>query len=320
MAPSWRAPPKNAAWRWRFEAAVAGGIPVIKALREGLAGNRITARRRHPERHLQLHPDPDARARAASSPKSWPMRRSWATPRPTRSFDIDGIDAAHKLAILAALAFGRPVAFDAGACRGHPRASRRWTSPSPANSATASSCWALRRQTEAGIETRVHPCMVPETAPIARVDGVFNAVVAEGDFVGRRDAGGARGRGRADRLGRGRGPDRHRAQPADAGLGRRGGALSSAPSVPMSGACRPLLPAPDGGGSARRDRRRHRHSAGHGVSLESRCCNAAGPGRGGAGGAGDARNAGKRDARGAGSDRRARAVMEPPTLIRIETG
>ena len=62
---------------------------------------------------------------------------------------------------------------------------RRWTSASPRELGYRIKLLGLARQTEAGIEARVHPCMVPETAPIARVDGVFNAVVAEGDFVGR---------------------------------------------------------------------------------------------------------------------------------------
>ena len=62
---------------------------------------------------------------------------------------------------------------------------RHWTSALPRNWAIASSCWGIARRTEAGIEQRVHPCMVPIASSIGRVDGVFNAVVAEGDFVGR---------------------------------------------------------------------------------------------------------------------------------------
>ena len=92
----------------------------------------------------------------------------------------------------------------------------------------------IARQTEAGIEARVHPCMVPQAAPIARVDGVFNAVVAEGDFVGRVMLEG-RGAGAgptasavvADLIDIARGR-------LHAGLGRASGALSDAPSVPMA--------------------------------------------------------------------------------------
>ena len=101
------------------------------------------------------------------------------------SFDVDGIDAAHKLAILAALAFGAPVDFAAVHVEGI-RQSRaldialRRGARLPHQAARAS-----RAMTEHGLEQRVHPCMVPVDAPIAQVEGVFNAVVAEGDFVGR---------------------------------------------------------------------------------------------------------------------------------------
>jgi homoserine dehydrogenase len=148
------------------------------------------------------------------------------------SFDIDGIDAAHKLAILAALAFGRPVAFEDVYVEGIRRVSAL-------DIAFATELGyrikllGIARQTDAGIETRVHPCMVPQTAPIARVDGVFNAVVAEGDFVGRVMLEGR---------GAGAGPTasavvadlidiaRNRLTPV---WGASGAALSSAPSVPM---------------------------------------------------------------------------------------
>ena len=165
-----------------FEAAVAGGIPVIKALREGLSGNRIsgvagilngtcnyilTQMRERGREFAEVLADAQKLGYAEADP----------------SFDIDGVDAAHKLAILAALAFGRPVAFEACISRGsggfRPSISRSPRARLPHQAA------GHRGQTEAGIETRVHPCMVPQTAPIARVDGVFNAVVAEGDFVGR---------------------------------------------------------------------------------------------------------------------------------------
>ena len=100
------------------------------------------------------------------------------------SFDIDGVDAAHKLAILAAMAFGRPVAFDAV----HVEGIRQISALDIAFAGELGyriKLLGIARQTDGGIEARVHPCMVPQSAPIARVDGVFNAVVAEGDFVGR---------------------------------------------------------------------------------------------------------------------------------------
>ena len=166
-----------------FEAAVAGGIPVIKALREGLAGNRIdrvagilngtcnyilTVMREEGRGFAEVLADAQALGYAEADP----------------SFDVDGIDAAHKLAILAALAFNRPVDFGAVHIEGI-----RGVSAVDIAFATELGyrikLLGIARRTDAGIESRVHPCMVPQTAPIARVDGVFNAVVAEGDFVGR---------------------------------------------------------------------------------------------------------------------------------------
>eukprot|EP01037_Dinobryon_pediforme_P006023 gene6024-6096_t len=214
-----------------FEAAVAGGIPVIKALREGLAGNRIsrvagilngtcnyilTVMRERGREFADVLADAQKLGYAEADP----------------AFDIDGIDAAHKLAILAALAFGRPVAFDAVHVEGI-----RSVSAVDIGFATELGyrikLLGIARQTEAGIAARVHPCMVPANAPIARVDGVFNAVVAEGDFVGRVMLEG-RGAGAgptasavvADLVDIARG----RATPV---WGAGSGALSSVPSVSM---------------------------------------------------------------------------------------
>ena len=166
-----------------FEAAVAGGIPVIKALREGLAGNRIsrvsgilngtcnyilTVMREQGRDFADVLADAQKLGYAEADP----------------AFDIDGIDAAHKLAILAALAFGRPVAFDAVHVEGI-RGVSALDMGFAAELGYRIKLLGIARQTEAGVAARVHPCMVPHAAPIARVDGVFNAVVAEGDFVGR---------------------------------------------------------------------------------------------------------------------------------------
>ncbi len=221
-----------------FEAAVAGGIPVIKALREGLAGNRIksvagilngtcnyilTVMRERGREFAEVLADAQKLGYAEADP----------------AFDVDGIDAAHKLAILAALAFGRPVDFGSVYVEGI----RRISALDIAFAGELGyriKLLGLARQTEAGIETRVHPCMVPANAPIARVDGVFNAVVAEGDFVGRVMLEG-RGAGAgptgsavvADLVDIARG----RATPV---WGAASGALTAAPSVPMEahvGAC-----------------------------------------------------------------------------------
>jgi homoserine dehydrogenase len=214
-----------------FEAAVAGGIPVIKALREGLAGNRIarvagilngtcnyilTVMRERGREFADVLADAQRLGYAEANP----------------AFDIDGVDAAHKLAILAALAFGRPVAFDAVHVEGI-----RHVSALDIAFATELGfrikLLGIAHQTEAGISARVHPCMVPQASPIARVDGVFNAVVAEGDFVGRVMLEG-RGAGAgptasavvADLIDLARG----RATPV---WGAGSGALSSLPSVGM---------------------------------------------------------------------------------------
>jgi homoserine dehydrogenase len=215
-----------------FEAAVAGGIPVIKALREGLAGNRISAVAGILNGTCNyILTQMRERGREFAEVLADAQKLGYAETNP--SFDIDGIDAAHKLAILAALAFGRPVAFKDVHIEGIRRISA-------VDIAFASELGyrikllGIARQTEAGIETRVHPCMVPGSTPIATVDGVFNAVVAEGDFVGRVMLEGR---------GAGAGPTgsavvadlidiaRNRLTPV---WGAAGSALSQAPSVPMS--------------------------------------------------------------------------------------
>jgi homoserine dehydrogenase len=166
-----------------FEAAVAGGIPVIKALREGLAGNRISAVAGILNGTCNyILTQMRERGREFADVLADAQKLGYAEADPT--FDIDGIDAAHKLAILAALAFGRPVSFDDVYVEGIRR-----VSAVDIEFATELGyrikLLGIAKQTDAGIEARVHPCMVPHTAPIATVDGVFNAVVAEGDFVGR---------------------------------------------------------------------------------------------------------------------------------------
>ena len=215
-----------------FEAAVAGGIPVIKALREGLAGNRISrvAGILNGTCNYILTVMRE-RGREFADVLAEAQKLGYAEADP--SFDVDGIDAAHKLAILAALAFGRPVAFDAV----HVEGIRHVSALDIAFAAELGyriKLLGLARRTEAGIEARVHPCMVPQASPIARVDGVFNAVVAEGDFVGRIMLEG-RGAGAgptasavvADLIDIARG----RSTPV---WGAASGALSDAPSVPMA--------------------------------------------------------------------------------------
>jgi len=166
-----------------FEAAVAGGIPVIKALREGLAGNRISRVTGILNGTCNyILTVMRERGREFSEVLAEAQKLGYAEADP--AFDVDGIDAAHKLAILAALAFGRPVDFGAV----HVEGIRHVSALDIAFAGELGyriKLLGIARRTEAGIEARVHPCMVPHSAPIARVDGVFNAVVAEGDFVGR---------------------------------------------------------------------------------------------------------------------------------------
>ena len=165
-----------------FEAAVAGGIPVIKALREGLAGNRIsrvagilngtcnyilTVMRVEGKDFAEVLADAQALGYAEADP----------------SFDIDGVDAAHKLAILAALAFGRQVDFSSVHVEGIRRINALDISFAE-ELGYRIKLLGIAQKTAAGVEMRVHPAMVPKAALLASVDGVFNAVLAQGDFVG----------------------------------------------------------------------------------------------------------------------------------------
>jgi homoserine dehydrogenase len=164
-----------------FEAAVAGGIPIIKALREGLAGNAITrlygilnGTSNYIMTAMRDHGSPFDEVLAEA------QRLGYAESDP--ALDIGGGDAAHKLAIMAAIAFRRPVDF-AGV---HVEGIEKIT---PMDISFAQEfgyrikLLGIAQAGEHGVEQRVHPCMVPESGPIAHVDGVFNAVVVEGDFV-----------------------------------------------------------------------------------------------------------------------------------------
>ena len=165
-----------------FEAAVAGGIPAIKALREGLAGNAVrrvagilngTCNYILTEMRLKGLPFAEVLKTA--------QELGYAEADP--GFDIDGVDAAHKLAILAALAFGRPV--DLGAL--HIEGIRHVSALDIALAAELGyriKLLGIASREGEGVTARVHPCMVPISSPIAAVDGVFNAVLAEGDAVG----------------------------------------------------------------------------------------------------------------------------------------
>jgi homoserine dehydrogenase len=166
-----------------FEAAVAGGIPILKALREGLSANivkRIYGILNGTCNYVLTTMRDTGRDFADVLAEAQRLGYAEADP----SFDIDGIDAAHKLALLAAVAFGTEVDF-AGV---HVEGIRHVSALDIAFADDLGyriKLLGLARQTEFGLEQRVHACMVPRTAPVAHVDGVFNAVVVEGDFVGR---------------------------------------------------------------------------------------------------------------------------------------
>jgi homoserine dehydrogenase len=165
-----------------YEAAVAGGIPVVKALREALAGNRF--QRVHGILNGTCNyilTTMQETGRSFDDVLREAQEHGYAEADP--SFDVDGIDTAHKLAILASLAYGCEMNFGAVHVQGI-----RHVSPLDIQFA-AELGYRIKllgsaRITAHGLEQRVHPCMIPETAPIATVGGVLNAVVAEGDYVG----------------------------------------------------------------------------------------------------------------------------------------
>ncbi|MBP0446801.1 homoserine dehydrogenase [Roseomonas sp. SSH11] len=166
-----------------FEAAVAGGIPAIKAIREGLAGNRITRVTGILNGTCNyILTQMRERGREFAEALTEAQKLGYAEADPT--FDVDGIDAAHKLAILAALAFGRPVDFGAVHVEGI-RGVSALDIKLAEELGYRIKLLGIASCSDAGVETRVHPCMVPASHPVATVDGVFNAVVAEGDHVGR---------------------------------------------------------------------------------------------------------------------------------------
>ncbi len=166
-----------------YEGAVAGGIPAIKTLREGLAGNRITRVQgilNGTCNYILTTMRESGREFGEVLDEAQKLGYAEADP----SFDVDGVDAAHKLAIITALAFGCEVDFDAIQVEGIRRVSAIDIAYAEELGFRIKLLGIAQRRNGA-IEQRVHPCMVPKSAPIASVEGVFNAVHAEGDFVGR---------------------------------------------------------------------------------------------------------------------------------------
>ena len=170
-----------------YEAAVAGGIPIVKALREGLIANKFSGvygilNGTCNYILTEMRDDVDSAApRDFDTVLKEAQELGYAEADP--STDVDGTDAAHKLALLTSLVFGCPVDFDAIQIEGI-----RHINPIDIRFAEELGyrvkLLGVSRASAAGIEQSVHPCMVPENTAIAHVDGVLNAVVTEGDFVG----------------------------------------------------------------------------------------------------------------------------------------
>ncbi len=165
-----------------FEAAVAGGIPIIKVLREGLAGNRIEwiAGIINGTGNFILTEMRD-KGRDFADVLKEAQTLGYAEADPT--FDIEGIDAAHKLTILAAIAFGIPLQFDKVYTEGISQVTGEDVRYAEELGYRIKHLGIARRSGD-GVELRVHPCLIPERRLLANVDGVMNAVVVKGDAVG----------------------------------------------------------------------------------------------------------------------------------------
>jgi homoserine dehydrogenase len=165
-----------------FEAAVAGGVPIIKALREGLTANRIEwiAGIINGTSNFILS-EMREKGLGFDEVLKEAQARGYAEADPT--FDIEGIDAAHKLTILSAIAFGIPMQFDKAYTEGISKLTRddiRYAE----SLGYRIKLLGITRQTPQGIELRVHPTLVPARRLIANVEGVMNAILVKGDAVG----------------------------------------------------------------------------------------------------------------------------------------
>ena len=165
-----------------FEAAVAGGIPIIKALREGLAANRIKSvagiingTSNFILSNMREHGSPFAEVLKQA------QELGYAEADPT--FDIEGHDAAHKLSIMSALAFGTPINFQHCYLEGISKLESQDIRYAE-ELGYRIKLLGITRQTSEGIELRVHPTLVPECRLLAQVEGVMNAVLVQSNMVG----------------------------------------------------------------------------------------------------------------------------------------
>ena len=166
----------------RYEAAIAGGIPIVKALREGLAANRIewlagiingtgnyilTEMRDRGREFADVLAEAQALGYAEADP----------------AFDVEGTDAAHKLVILASLAFGMPLQFDAVYTEGITELTTQDVGYALELGYIIKHL-GIAKQTDEGVELRVHPTLIPDDLLLADVDGIKNAILVEGSAVG----------------------------------------------------------------------------------------------------------------------------------------
>ncbi|VAW98908.1 Homoserine dehydrogenase [hydrothermal vent metagenome] len=165
-----------------FEAAVAGGIPIIKAIREGLAGNQIQwlAGIINGTGNFILTEMRD-KGRDFDDVLKEAQALGYAEADP--AFDVEGTDAAHKLTILASIAFGIPLQFEKAYTEGITKITQEDVLFAEELGYRIKHL-GVSRKTEKGIELRVHPTLIPEKRLLANVDGVMNAVLVQGDAVG----------------------------------------------------------------------------------------------------------------------------------------
>jgi homoserine dehydrogenase len=221
----------------RYEAAIAGGIPIVKALREGLAGNRIewlAGIINGTGNYILTEMRDKGREFADVLAEAQALGYAEADP----AFDVEGTDAAHKLVILASLAFGIPLQFDAVYTEGITQLTTQDVGYALELGYVIKHL-GIAKQNGEGVELRVHPTLIPDHLLLANVDGVKNAILVEGNAVGPTLYFGAGAGGRptasavvADLvdLARGSGPGKSGRIPA---LGIASGSLGSLPIVAM---------------------------------------------------------------------------------------
>ncbi len=165
-----------------FEASVAGGIPIIKAVREGLAANQIdwVAGIINGTGNFILTEMRD-KGRTFDDVLAEAQALGYAEADPT--FDVEGTDAAHKLTILASIAFGIPLQFDKAYTEGITRLTTADVNYAETLGYRIKHL-GIARRTEQGVELRVHPTLIPADRLLANVNGVMNAVMVQGDAVG----------------------------------------------------------------------------------------------------------------------------------------